>query len=88
MQYNLNLMVKGKNMNLHDEVCKKLSITRQELADMLGISLTTVNNWVNNSRMSKTTQIALELMLENHRLKERLKKIKQGQEALQNIVLE
>ncbi|KAA3682706.1 XRE family transcriptional regulator (plasmid) [Campylobacter fetus] len=72
-------------MNLHDEVCKTLSITRQELADMFGISLATVNNWVDDSRMSKTTQIALGLMLENHRLKEKLNKIKQGQEAINSI---
>lgn len=72
-------------MNLHDEVCKTLTITRQELADILGISLATVNNWVDSSRMSKTTQIALQLMLENHKLKERLRKIKQGQEAISSI---
>lgn len=72
-------------MNLHIEVCKKLSISRQELADMLGISATTINSWSDDSRVSQTTRKVLELMLENYELKDKLRKIKQGQEAINSI---
>ncbi|OCS40114.1 hypothetical protein CFVI92203_09240 [Campylobacter fetus subsp. venerealis cfvi92/203] len=72
-------------MNLHIKVCRKLSLSRQELSDILGVSPTTLNSWSDDSRVSQTTRKALELMLENYELKEQLRKIKQGQEALNSI---
>ncbi|AHE95261.1 helix-turn-helix domain-containing protein (plasmid) [Campylobacter fetus subsp. venerealis bv. intermedius] len=72
-------------MDLHNEVCEKLNISRKELADMLGISAATITNWSDDNRVSQTTKVALTLMLENHKLKEQLRKIKQGQEAINSI---
>ncbi len=72
-------------MDLHNEVCEKLNISRKELADMLGVSVTTINNWNDDNRVSQTTKIALTLMLENYELKEILRMIKQGQEAIAKL---
>ncbi|EAI8881131.1 hypothetical protein CRL40_08825 [Campylobacter coli] len=57
-------------MKLHDIVCNELRINRSELGNILGVSKTTIDAWSDPSRMSKTTEIALKQMLENHRLKE------------------
>lgn len=53
-------------MLLHQKVCETLSITRVELAEKLGISKSTIDSWSDPSRMSQTTKLALELMLENY----------------------
>ncbi|ELQ2145798.1 hypothetical protein QTF53_001891, partial [Campylobacter jejuni] len=53
-------------MKLHDIVCNELRINRSELGNILGVSKTTIDSWSDPSRMSKTTEIALKQMLENH----------------------
>lgn len=60
------------------EVCNTLGISRIELAEKLGISKTTVDSWSDNSRISKTAKVALELMLENYRLKNVIKNFQEG----------
>ena len=52
-------------MLLHQEVCDTLGISRGELAEKLGVSKATLDSWSDESRMSKTARVALELMLEN-----------------------
>lgn len=71
-------------MNLKSEVCEKLNITRDELAEKLGISKMTVDSrGTDGSRMSKTAKVALKLMLENHELKQILNSLIDAQELLQ-----
>ena len=71
---------------MHVKVCEKLGISRQELADKLGISVATINSWTSDaSRVSQTTKIALELMLENYELKQIIIKAKEAQEAITNF---
>ena len=53
-------------MPLHQDVCDAYSINRYELAEKLGVSKSTLDSWSDESRMSKSTKLALELMLENH----------------------
>ena len=73
-------------MDLHIKVCEKLGISRQELADKLGISVATINSWTSDaSRVSQTTKVALELMLENYELKQIIKKAQEAQEAIKNF---
>lgn len=60
------------------EVCNTLGINRTELAEKLGLSKTTVDSWSDNSRISKTAQVALGLMLENYRLKNVIKNFQEG----------
>ena len=58
---------------LHNEVCEKIGITREELAKILGISKNTIDAWSSYpDRMMTTTKVALSLMIENHELKARL----------------
>lgn len=71
---------------LHIRACEILGISRQELADKLGISVATINSWTSDpARVSKTTKVALELMIENHELKTIVKKAKEAQEAITNF---
>jgi len=73
-------------MDLHIKVCEKLGISRQELADKLGISVATINGWTSDpARISQTTRVALELMIENHELKMIIIKTKEAQEAIINF---
>ena len=73
-------------MDLHIQTCEILGISRQELADKLGISVATINGWTSDpARVSQTTKIALELMIENHKLKVIIKKAKEAQEAITNF---
>lgn len=73
-------------MDLHIKVCEKLGISRQELADKLGISVATINGWTSDpARVSQTTKVALELMIENHELKMIIIKAKEAQEAITNF---
>lgn len=73
-------------MDLHIKVCEILGISRQELADKLGISVATINSWTSDpARVSQTTKVALELMIENHELKMIITKAKEAQEAITNF---
>lgn len=73
-------------MDLHIKVCEKLGISRQELANKLGISTATINSWTSDpARVSQTTKVALELMIENHKLKMIIIKAKEAQEAIKNF---
>jgi hypothetical protein len=73
-------------MDLHIKVCEILGISRQELADKLGISVATINSWTSDpARISQTTRVALELMIENHELKMIIIKAKEAQEAIKNF---
>lgn len=69
-------------MDLHNKVCNELSISKKDLAKKLGVSASTVTSWCDDNRVSQTTKIALELMLENHKLKQIIKKIKEAQKAI------
>lgn len=71
---------------IHIKTCEILGISRQELADKLGISVVTINSWTSDpARISQTTKVALELMIENHELKQIIKKAKEAQEAIKNF---
>ena len=76
-------------MDLHIKVCEKLGISRQELADKLGISVATINGWTSDpARVSQTTKVALELMIENHELKMIIIKAKEAQDAIKSYKLD
>lgn len=53
-------------MSLHKEVCDVCGIDRVDLAEKLGVTKATLDSWSDESRMSKSTKLALELMVENH----------------------
>lgn len=73
-------------MDLHIRVCEILGISRQELADKLGVSISTINSWTSYPvRVTQTTKVALELMIENYELKQIIKKSKEAQDAIANF---
>ena len=53
-------------MSLHKEVCDVCGIDKVDLAEKLGVTKATLDSWSDESRMSKSTKLALELMIENH----------------------
>ena len=67
-----------KGVFMFKKVCTTLGISRTELAEKLGLSKTTVDSWSDNSRISKTAQVALGLMLENYRLKNVIKNFQES----------
>ncbi len=81
-----NYFIKGVFM--FKEVCNTLGINRTELAEKLGLSKTTVDSWSDNSRISKTAQVALGLMLENHKLRSIIKNFQDGFTLLNSYNLE
>ena len=70
---------------LHNIVCEKLRITRQELADKLGLSIATINSWSDEKRISKSAKLVMELMLENKELDDTIDKVRDVGHALIKI---
>lgn len=70
---------------LHNIVCEKLGITRQELADKLGLSIATINSWSDEKRISKSAKLVMELMLENKELDDTIDKVRDVGHALIKI---
>ena len=64
--------------NIVKKVCAELEITQKELAVKLGVHITAVQKWVVNAQnLPLQTQKTLELVLENHKLKQKTEKIDQ-----------
>ena len=64
--------------NIVKKVCAELEITQKELAVKLGVHITAVQKWVANAQnLPLQTQKKLELVLENHKLKQKTEKIDQ-----------
>ena len=70
---------------LHNRVCKELGITKQELADMLGLSIKTIFSWSDPSRISQSARVAMELMLKNKKYNDTFHKMKEVGEILVSI---
>ena len=60
-------MSEEKKDNLVKKVCKELGVTQKELSEMFGLTTSAISQW--NEEVPKVAQIALELMIENYRLK-------------------
>lgn len=57
-----------ENLNIVKQTAKELGITQKELAERIGVSQGTLNNMASSGASEQVTK-ALELLLENHRLK-------------------
>lgn len=66
--------------NIVKKVCLELGITQKELAEKFGISTSAISQW--NEDIPKTAQVALELLIENKKLKDDLSIIKKAHEIL------
>lgn len=70
-------------MNKIKEICAELGITQNELAELLGIHYTTFSKW--KDAIPKNSEITLNLLVENHHLKQKLAKVKDAINLLKNL---
>ncbi|MCT7509993.1 helix-turn-helix domain-containing protein [Aliarcobacter cryaerophilus] len=70
-----------EEQNIVKKVCAELGITQKELAEELGMKATALSNWANGD-IPQIAQKALELLLENKKLKDDLNIIKKAHEIL------
>ena len=71
----------SEEQNIVKKVCAELGITQKELAEELGMKATALSNWANGD-IPQIAQKALELLLENKKLKDDLNIIKKAHEIL------
>ncbi len=70
--------------NIVKKVCKELGITQKELAEMLEVQPSAVSNW-NSGKIPKMVEILLNQMLELKECKDKLKKLQNFKELLNEI---
>jgi len=74
--------------NLVKQVCKEYNLTVNQLSEKLEIPRGTVGRWSSSQKIPKTAEIALSLMLENKRLKDRLININDFKDSLKNFIFD
>jgi DNA-binding XRE family transcriptional regulator len=79
------VVLEEKEENLVKQVCKEYEITQTELAKRLDIPRGTLGRWTSDGNIPRGMFIALNLMLENKELKEKLLAVKRFKEILDNI---
>ncbi|MFW3412162.1 helix-turn-helix domain-containing protein [Aliarcobacter butzleri] len=75
------ILRKNNTYNIVKKVCTELGITQKELAEELGMKPTALSNWANGD-IPQIAQKALELLLENKKLKENFKILKKAHKIL------
>ena len=73
-----------KEENIVKKVCKELGITQKELAEMLEVQPSAVSNW-NSGKIPKMVEILLNQMLELKECKDKLKKLQNFKELLNEV---
>jgi len=79
-------MQEAKITNIVKQVCQELGINQAELARLLEVSKSSITDW-NKGNIPKMTKMALELLLENTKLKNQLKIVKEAHEIVRKIKL-
>jgi len=77
--------LEGKEENLVKKVCQEYGITQTELAKKLDVPRGTIGRWVSEENMPRGMKIALNLMLENKELKDKLVVLKLFKDVLNKI---
>lgn len=72
--------------NIVKKVCAELGITQRELAKKIGMSADSLNNAVNQNKISKMAETAINLLLEVETLKKELSKYENLKSALKDAV--
>ncbi len=72
--------------NIVKKVCAELGITQRELAEKIGMSADSLNNAVNQNKISKMAEAAINLLLEVETLKKELSKYENLKNALKDAV--
>lgn len=68
------------------QFCKERNITQRELAEKIGMSADSLNNAVNQNKISKMAETAINLVLEVETLKKELSKYENLKSALKDAV--
>ena len=74
-----------KEENLVKQVCQEYEITQTELAKRLDVPRGTIGRWTSDGNIPRGMSIALNLMLENKELKDKLLAVKRFKEILDEI---
>ena len=74
-----------KEVHLVKKVCKEYNMSQIELAEKLDIPRGTISRWVSTDNMPKTAKLALELMLRNRELENKLEYFKIFKKALNEL---
>lgn len=72
--------------NIVKKVCAELGITQRALAERIGMSADSLNNAVNQNKISKMAETAINLVLEVETLKKELSKYENLKSALKDVV--
>jgi transcriptional regulator with XRE-family HTH domain len=78
-------MTEEKEENLVKKVCKEYNITQIELSKKLDIPRGTISRWVSTSNIPKTAELALNLMLKNKELENKLAFFKNFRDTLNKL---
>ena len=70
--------------NIVKRVCKELGLTQKELAERLDVSTASISLWAKGD-IPKMAQLALELMLENKELKDKLERIREARDIIHSL---
>ena len=71
--------------NLVKKVCKEYGITQIDLAKELDIPKGTISRWVSTNNIPRTAELALNLMLKNRELENKLELFKTFRDALNKL---
>lgn len=87
--YNIDAdeLYKDLNPNVIKQVCKDLNLTYKKLSYELGYKPDTINKAASTGKISDQLSKAIELYLENLRLKEQLKDFNLIKQTLQNVIV-
>ncbi|BCD63516.1 transcriptional regulator [Nitratiruptor sp. YY08-14] len=74
--------------NIVKKVCKELGLTYKQLGEAIGYSEANINKVASTGQVSKQLQKAIELYLENLKLKKQLQDCETLKDALKNLIKE
>ena len=79
------MVLEEKEVHLVKRVCQEYNITQIELAEKLDIPRGTISRWISTDNMPKTAKLALELMLKNKELENKLDFFKDFKKVLNEL---
>ena len=82
------VVLEEKRENLVKQVCKEYKLTVNQLSEKLDIPRGTIGRWSSSENIPKTAEIALSLMLENKRLKDKLMNINDFKDSLKDFIFD
>jgi len=79
------VVLEEKEENLVKKVCSEYALTANELAEKIDIPRGTIGRWTSDGNIPRGMLIALNLMIENKELKDKLLAVKRFKEILDKI---